>query len=139
MTTEVPEFLFALLEQELRKVQIDVLKKVAKEYELNEDELIDRILPTKPIHIMPERIKIVRRPALKPPIEADDRCQARIWNRGRGGQCTRNATTADRLCRQHAQEFQKSEGKLRHGWIHEPPSIHVFGSGAKKSLHVTGI
>lgn len=138
MTTTVPEFLFALLEQELRKVQLDLLKRVAKEYDINEQDLINRMIPENPVHVLPERIKIVRRPNLKAPIEADLRCQARIWNRGRGGQCTRNATN-DKLCRQHAQELEKSNGKLRHGWIHEPPSIQIFGSSAKKSLHVTGI
>lgn len=139
MTTIVPEFIFALLEDEIRKIQVQLLKRVANEYLLEEDELIASLLPAKPVHVTTERVKIFRRAAPKSVAEEDTRCQARIWNRGRGGQCTRKHGKDDKLCTQHSSILEK-RGNLKYGWINEPPSSDIFGSGSmRKALHITGL
>lgn len=136
MSATVPDFLMGLLEQELRNLQEKLLLKVATEYDLDFDELVAKMLPQKCIQVVPDRIKVVRKASPKPIVDVSQQCQARIWNRGRGGQCTR-ANKEGGLCTHHAKELQK-EGHLRHGWIHEPPSKDVFGNGKKtKALYVT--
>lgn len=136
MTTTVPDFLIGLLEQELRSLQEKLLRKVAKEYDINPEELVAKMLPSTSLYMVPDRIKVVRKASQRTNIEPTNQCQARIWNRGRGGQCTR-ANKEGGLCTHHAKELQK-EGLLRHGWIHEPPSKEVFGTGKKaKALYIT--
>lgn len=133
MTTVVPDFLMGLLEDELRSLQEKLLKKVAKEYGLDEQLLIERMLSPRPIKVVPDRIEVVRKAPRRDVANPEDRCKARIWNRGRGGQCTR-AAKADELCTHHHKELEK-EGKLRHGWIHEKPSKEIFGKPT--ALYIT--
>lgn len=136
MSTAVPGFLFSLLDEELRRMQEALLQKVAQEYSLDADTLIKRMLPPK-LHLVPDNIKVYRSRPIEPKQGEDAcRCKARIWNRGRGGQCTR-ASKQDDLCSHHQKEMQV-HGKLRHGWMHEPPSKELFGEGKKqKALYIT--
>lgn len=134
MTTVVPDFLMGLLEDELRSLQEKLLKRVAKEYEIDEHDLITRMLPMRPLKVTPDHIQVVRKAPRKDVLDPDERCKARIWNRGRGGQCTRAAKTEEGLCTHHHKEMEK-EGTLRHGWIHEKPSKELFGK--PKALYIT--
>lgn len=140
MTAVVPDFLFAVIEEQLRKVQTDLLARVAKDYNLSEEELITRLLSTKPTKpVSMERIQIIRKSAPRPCASEAERCHARIWNRGRGGQCTRKHIVNAKLCGQHQKKLDK-EGTLHYGWIHEPPSPDIFGNGKRpKAMHITVI
>lgn len=136
MAATVPDFLMGLLDQELRNLQEKLLRRVAAEYSLNEEEVIAKMLPPKSIQVVSDNIQVIRKAPPKAKLEASQQCQARIWNRGRGGQCTRNIKESN-LCTHHAKELQK-EGHLRHGWIHEQPSQEIFGSGKRtKALYIT--
>lgn len=130
MTTSVPDFLLELLEAELRGIQERLLQRVAQQYNLNVQELIDKMLPPKPLQVVLDNVQVVKKSA--PRREAEVRCQARVWNRGRGGQCTRACKVGD-LCTHHFKESEK--GGLRHGLISEPPSKEIFGK--PKALHIT--
>lgn len=130
----IPDFLMSLLENELRSLQENLLRKVAAAYNLDDKEMIDRFLPPTPLQIIPDSVKIVRKPCPRAEVPLEARCKARIWNRGRGGQCTRGAKTEDGLCTHHYKE-QEQDGKLRHGWIHDPPSKELFGK--PKALYIT--
>jgi len=48
-------------------------------------------------------------------VPSDDRCMARVWNRGQGGQCSRRRTEDSELCGQHDLEAQQRG--LTHGRI----------------------
>lgn len=97
-----PEFIFDILSDELRKDKISLLEKVATKYKLNLNELIsefiepEEIIPKTKISINIEK-KLEPR---KPPTE--NRCMARIWGRGKGGQCTRKCCeSGGEYCSQH--------------------------------------
>jgi hypothetical protein len=137
MSTSVPEFLVALLDGELRKMQESLLKRVAVEYNLDEAQLIAKMLPQTPLHIVPDNVHVVRKMKPKVPPTPDERCQARIWNRGKGGQCTRHQNDVSKLCTHHHKEYEE-KGHLRHGWIHDTPNKEIFGNGKRtKALYIT--
>lgn len=122
----VPSFIFTVLNKELFEIQSELLQRVALDHGLDATELVKKYLAD-PITIVPNaktKVEIVKRVDPKPPPEAEKRCMARVWNRGRGGQCSRARTTESDLCTHH------QNGTLRHGRIDEKPPTHVFGGGA---------
>ena len=122
---ETPQFIFDLLERELRTIQINLLEKVSVRYGLNRDDLIADFLPKQLVVVPNSKIVIEVKKCLKPHQipSAENRCMARVWNRGKGGQCTRNQikveTTESEYCSQH----QKNR---KHGRINEPASSEIF-------------
>ena len=119
---DAPSFIFDMFEKELVKLQEDLLIKVATKYNLDKDELVNTFLkkeitlkPNNSISIVVTRKKI----ANKTEIKSEERCQARIWNRGQGGQCTRKKCDKNDFCSQHVI-------KQKHGIITEPVDPKVF-------------
>jgi hypothetical protein len=117
---DVPSFLFELLEKELTNIQEKLLEKVAKKYDLSETELKEEFLT--PLKVIPNtNTKVVickKQKGRKIPLD-ECRCMARIWNRGKGGQCTRKRKGENEYCCQHIE-------KRKHGDIREMPSKKVF-------------
>ena len=124
---EIPHFIFDLFEKELINIQQDLLKKVATKYSLNYDELIKDFLP-KEVKLTPNTntsIQIKKKQVQSEPPEATKRCMARIWNRGKGGQCIRGRSSeTGEYCSQH-------EKNRKHGRIDEPPNINIFPKDSK--------
>lgn len=117
---DVPAFIFDVLNQELQRVQEELLEKVAQKYHLPYPELVESFLT--PLEILPEKSEKVflckkQKGRALPPEER--RCMARIWNRGKGGQCTRARKEGDAFCCQHLE-------KRKHGVIGETPPREVF-------------
>lgn len=122
----VPSFIFTVLNKELFEIQSELLRKVAADYSLDATEIVQKYLRD-PLSITPNaktKVEIVKRVDPKPPPEAEKRCMARVWNRGRGGQCSRARSADSDLCSHH------QNGTLRHGRIDSKPPTHVFGGGA---------
>jgi hypothetical protein len=133
---ETPQFIFELFEKELRAIQIKLLGKVATAKGLDPEELVMEFLPERSLRLVPNtktiiQVKKKNAPPAPPPVES--RCMARVWNRGKGGQCvrlrssansSRNTTIKCDYCSQHAKN-------RKHGRIDEPPVKDVFPKEAK--------
>jgi hypothetical protein len=134
---ELPSFILHILEKELYDIQSALLEKVANEYRLEHSELVSRFLKD-PIRVVPNahtKIEITRKVEQKPPPSDEERCRARIWNRGNGGQCTRKKQSEDSdLCSHHS-KMEEKDGKLRHGRITEPPPYGIFTRCRKKVVY----
>lgn len=117
---DVPSFLFDLLNQQLREVQEQLLENVAKKYQLDVGKVKEEFLG--PLVLIPEKKEKViickKQKGRKLPSD-EQRCMARIWNRGKGGQCTRFRKEGADCCCQHLE-------KRKHGLITEDPPKQVF-------------
>lgn len=119
---DTPSFVFTILNKELYEIQRRLLENVAKDHNLNAEDLITTYLKD-PLSVTPNtttKVEVVRRAAPKTLPKTEERCMARIWNRGKGGQCTRRRTEGD-YCTAHAHDG------TRHGRIDHPPPEHIFG------------
>jgi hypothetical protein len=136
---EAPQFIFELFEKELRAIQIKLLGKVATAKGLDPEDLIEEFLPEHGLRLIlntKTSIQVKKKNAPSAPPPAESRCMARVWNRGKGGQCVRprssGATAAksgenvskSEYCSQHAKN-------RKHGRIDEPPGKEVFPKEAK--------
>jgi hypothetical protein len=115
-----PAFIFDLLNNELQQIQIKMLEKISKKYNIDINELKNEFI--KPLSIIPEKTEKViimkKQKGRKLPSD-EERCTARIWNRGKGGQCSRPRKKNECFCCQHVEN-------RKHGIISEPPSKKVF-------------
>lgn len=121
---KTPQFIFDLLDGELRRVHVELLEKVAAKYGLDHAKLVEEFVPVPTTKMVPSNdVEITIHKKWKPkPLPMDeDRCQARIWNRGRGGQCTRPRKTekSECYCIYH-------EKHRRYGDIREAPDLTQF-------------
>jgi len=71
--------------------------------------------PTTPAKTPPATPKKIRGPIV-PLKEGIQRCHARIWAQGRGGQCKRPGD-GSKLCKMHQADAAKHEGVPLHGFI----------------------
>ena len=131
----VPSFVLDILDSELRSMHISMLQQIAKDYNLDAMELESKYLPTQKMQVASSaktKVEVIRRMNPKAPAESTVRCLARIWNRGHGGQCTRERKNDTDFCGHHA-KLMKEEGHLRHGRIDESPPCDVFSqNGARR-------
>lgn len=131
--SEVPSFIFTLLNKELFEIQRALLEKVANDKGLDTDELVATYL-SDPLSITPNtktKVEVVKRKDPRPPPDPEHRCMARVWNRGKGGQCSRSRSGPDcELCTNHAKMVS-----LKHGRISDRPPPGVFGASGKKVLY----
>ena len=112
MSKQTPQFILELLEKELRRVQSDLLEKVATKYNLDHAELVESFLP-KQLKVCPTKdvaITVTKKHTPLAPAPAEVRCMARIWNRGKGGQCTRARREDSEYCTHHM--HNRKHGKI---------------------------
>lgn len=132
----IPSFLMTILEQELYDIQAKLLRKVAEDHGLDAEVLIQQYLK-KALCVVPNsetRVDIIRRNSPRPVTSEEDRCIARVWNRGRGGQCSRKCQEEyGPYCTQHGREL-KEKKSLRHGTIQENPPKEVFAPRSYKTV-----
>lgn len=130
----IPSFVLTILEQELYEIQAKLIHKIAKDHDLDAEALISQHLK-KPLCVVPnteKKVEIIRRNVERPSTPPDVRCIARVWNRGRGGQCTRKCHEEHGFyCMQHGKELQDKKS-LRHGTIQDPPPREIFASRFSK-------
>lgn len=91
---DVPHYILDLLTEELREMQIKLLKKVATRHGLDHAGLVAEFAPPPDtaVAIVPNTeiaITVQKTQPRRTPKSGDNRCMARVWNRGKGGQCTR--------------------------------------------------
>lgn len=130
---EVASFLASFLEHEFHTIHEVWIEKIAKKYDLDAEELKKEFLS--PLTIQSNegtQIIITKKKGREPP-KANERCTARIWNKGLGGQCTRKLIK-DGLCYQHCKELEKNK-QLRHGYYQDKPPMNVF-TGKHNTIYV---
>lgn len=118
---DAPQYLWDLLEHELHLSHLALLEKVAARFDIPLEELEREVMPHG-IRLVPNKetpIVIKRSMRPKPDAPQEERCFARIWNRGKGGQCTRRRPEGCDFCSQHVHT-------RKHGDIREevPRSIY---------------
>jgi hypothetical protein len=117
-----PQYIFDLLQSELIEYNKNILENIATKYNLNKENLLKEFLP-KELKIIPnekECIEIIHKGIpRRPPEKESDRCMARIWNRGKGGQCIRLKLKNCDFCSQHKE-------KNKHGRIDEAVPRDLF-------------
>ena len=131
---EIPGFVTALLAQEMKDSVERVLKKVAVDYNLQYEDLFARYLATD-VEILSSKLEniTIKRSIPRPAAPAEERCMARTWNGGKGGQCkNKHAVIAGKekaeYCKAH---LKKSEANaLKYGRVDKDPPAGLF----KKSV-----
>ncbi len=61
-----------------------------------ETEIAEQIIPDN------RNLEMLARPKKSCQLKTDERCQARVWNNAKGGQCTRCPTEGSEFCQTHA-------------------------------------
>ena len=119
----LPAFIFNQLQTELHAIELQLLEKVSKTYDIPLEELKEECLT--PLTVIPEakdKIFISKKyKGRKIPIN-EDRCQALICNRGKGGQCTRPRCEGEDCCKQHMchLKFGKVDNQIMEKQFNKP-------------------
>jgi len=120
MSLNTPAFVFNTLQKELQDIQVKLLEKVSKTYDIPLDELTETFLSD--LTIIPEKkdkIYICKKyKGRRLPMDKD-RCEALIWNKGKGGQCTRPKYNVECFCKQHVSH-------LCFGSVKDPKHVDKF-------------
>jgi hypothetical protein len=125
MDIPIPTFIKDLFKQEINNIKIDLIKKIAEDYELDEEEMKDKyICDIEMISKSLENIQITKKHKYASNIDIKYRCNARTWNNGAGGRCKRGQSE-NGLCTIH-NNYIKKNGKLKCGLITEPKPREVF-------------
>ena len=124
-SVELPNFVIGIFQNEVNKIKINLIKQIAKDFHLDEEELIEQYTcDMKIINKNLENIQISRKNNYNSNIDKDDRCLARVYNNGKGAQCKRSKNEDD-LCTLHNNLLLKN-GKLKYGLINEPKPLGAF-------------
>lgn len=122
---DTPQYLLQLLEVELYEAQSKLLQRVANRYQLSHTELVEEFLSPQLVLIpnATEKITVKKQKNPKPPAPEEERCWARIWNRGKGGQCTKRRLEDSDFCKAHL-------SRRKHGDMREevPREIYPYRS-----------
>lgn len=125
MDISIPTFIKDLFKQEINNIKINLIKNIAEDYELDEEELKEKyICDIEMISKSIENIQIVKKHKYSSNIDIKYRCNARTWNNGSGARCKR-AKSENGLCTMHC-NYIKNNGKLKFGLITEPKPREVF-------------
>jgi hypothetical protein len=119
---DAPNFIFELFQNELENMQKTLIRKIANKYKLDEAEIINEFIPTRSLKLVPNtKVSVVVKKKLetKQVPESKSRCVARVWNRGKGGQCTRLKHEDCEFCTQH-------KSNRKHGRIDEKADKTIF-------------
>jgi hypothetical protein len=122
---ELPKFVLGIFQKEINDIKLKLIKKIAKDYYLDEEELIKNyICNIELINKNLENIQIVKKNNYNSKLKSGNRCLARVYNSGKGSQCKRSRNKND-LCTLHS-SILENEGKLKYGYINKPRPKGVF-------------
>ncbi len=118
-----PSFIYQLLNDEIKRIKIKLIEDICEKLKVEDDkkeQLINEFINN--IQIIPNakmKIEVKKKFEPRQPAEIKCRCLGRIWNRGKGGQCTRQKLGDSDYCKQHI-------SNLKHGRIDEPINREQF-------------
>mgnify|MGYP006099314013 CR=1 FL=1 len=122
---ELPIFVTTIFQTEINKIKLNLIKQIAEDYYLDEEELIkEYACDINIISSKMENIEIVKKNKYNNDISKNHRCLARVYNNGKGGQCKRSKNV-DNLCTLHFNKLDKNN-KLKYGLITEPKPADIF-------------
>lgn len=125
MDIPIPTFIKDLFKQEINNIKIKLIKEIADDYDLDEDELKEKyICNVEMISKSLENVQITKKHKYCSKVDTKYRCTARTWNNGAGGRCKRSQNENE-LCTLH-NNYKKEYGKLKYGLITEPKPKDVF-------------
>lgn len=114
---DTPAFIFELLNKELEVIKEKMCREIAEKYNLDFEEVSKPYLSI--VKQSEEKVFICKKSKSRKLPDDDERCTARVWNRGKGGQCCRARKGEAVFCVQHIKE-------RKHGVITEPPDRKIF-------------
>ena len=114
---DTPAFIFELLNKELQSIQEKMCREIAEKYNLDFAEVSRPYLTI--IKETEEKVFICKKTKGRKVPGEEARCNARVWNRGKGGQCCRSQKDGTLFCAQHS-EVRK------HGVITDTPKREIF-------------
>lgn len=114
---DTPAFIFDLLNKELQSIQEKMCREIAEKYNLDFDEVSRPYLTI--IKETEVKVFICKKTKGRKVPDVEERCRARVWNRGKGGQCCRSLKDGTLFCAQH-REVRK------HGVIADAPDRDIF-------------
>jgi hypothetical protein len=124
-STELPDFVKSIFQNELNKIKINLIKHISKDYSLDENELIKKYTcDLEIINKNLENVQITKKNNYNYGITSNNRCCARVYNNGKGARCKRSKNKTE-LCTLHNNLLEKN-GKLKYGLINEPQPKDVF-------------
>jgi hypothetical protein len=117
----------ALLAQEMKEAVDRVLKRVAVDYAIPYDDLFAKYLADD-VEILSSKLEhiTIKRSVPRPDVPPEDRCMARTWNAGRGGQCKKRHAADQEYCKAHA------KAELKYGRIDQAAPAGVFNKPGKR-------
>ena len=119
---DLPIFVKDLFANEINKIKVNLIKQIAKDYYLDEDELIKQYTcDIEIINSKMENIQITKKNKYNNNISKQDRCLARVAS---GKQCKRSKNIGD-LCTLHFNKLDDDDN-LKYGYINEPAPAHLF-------------
>lgn len=125
MDIPIPTFIKDLFKQEINNIKIKLIKEIADDYDLDEDELKEKyICNVEMISKSLENVQITKKHKYCSKVDTKYRCTARTWNNGAGGRCKRSQNENE-LCTLH-NNYKKEYGKLKYSLITEPKPKDVF-------------
>ena len=129
---EIPGFVTALLAQEMKDAVDRVLKRVAVDFSIPYDDLFAKYLADD-VEILSSKLEhiTIKRSVPRPVVPTEDRCMARTWNAGRGGQCKKRHAADQQYCKAHA----KVAEELKYGRIDQPPPAGVFKPSKREKMY----
>ena len=112
MDISIPTFIKDLFKNEINNIKINLIKKIAEDYDLDEDELLDKyVCDVEMISKSLENIQIIKKHSYASKVDINYRCNARVWNNGSGSRCKRSVNE-DGLCTLH-KNYKDTNGKLK--------------------------
>ena len=114
---DTPAFIFELLNKELQSIQEKMCREISEKYNLDFEEVSKPYLTI--IKESEEKIFICKKTKTRKVPDSDERCKARVWNRGNGGQCCRSQKDGTIFCAQHSKD-------RKHGIISDKPDRSIF-------------
>ena len=125
MDISIPTFIKDLFKNEINNIKINLIKKIAEDYDLDKDELLNKyVCDVEMISKSLENIQIVKKHSYASNVDENYRCNARVWNNGSGSRCKRSVNE-NGLCTLH-KNYKDTNGKLKYGLITEPKSKEIF-------------
>ena len=116
-----PQYIFELLQTELYEHNKSMLTKLCDKNGLDKDRIFSEYL-TKKLQIVGNEkilIEVTKKISGKKLPTEESRCMARVWNRGKGGQCSRCKGSNSDYCLQHNEN-------RKHGRIDEKVPREIF-------------
>jgi hypothetical protein len=143
---ELPGFITHLFENEINKIKINLIKNIAKDHQLNEEELINKYITNiNFINKNLEKIQITKKREYCNNKKNNDLCVARVFNNGNGARCKRTFSKEVNykndngnyqkicLCHIHYNVFNKNNN-LEYGlYSEQKPSIFTNKNPKKES------